>query len=348
MALTRPMESRSAGQHPASGMEFALTGTTHGKELESSSGWTDPPTDSETESPACKNLVSSLERSRKSDREILRQLALENFATRVESGLKSLWKVLRDSSSGVSRADELVAEMKEQFQCLEESLAPGGVPHGIDNTQEFGAPGLTNGKEAVRPSTMSPKEAVKPTGKHVSVKSEFGTGEPSLEFTSIFVGGIPMTMTVDKLRVVLGAKFEAAIIERYHEKAKVGHAKVHILMRRFGDDELDQGLELESPVTGQSLRIARWQSSKAPAPAVARAKNRWSRRSRQATKSEEVATATKMQARFVAEFLDAQTGPSGKRLYSQVASNNVEIRMKSMETAIYDMGKMLKRVLKPR
>ena len=88
----QPMESRSAGQHAASGMEFALTGTTHGKELVNSSGWTD----SETE---CK-----------SDREILRQLALENFATRVESGLKSLWKVLRDSSPGVNRADELVAE----------------------------------------------------------------------------------------------------------------------------------------------------------------------------------------------------------------------------------------------
>ena len=144
-------------------MEFALTGTTHGKEdsdgwgmCSSSVGDSDLSDFDTPPAPArLKKLVSSSEQiSRKSDREILRQLALENFATRVESGLKSLWKVLRDSSPGVNHADELVAEMKEQFQCLEESLAPGGVPHGIDNTQEFGAPGLTNGKEAVVPRIL--------------------------------------------------------------------------------------------------------------------------------------------------------------------------------------------------
>ena len=144
MALTRPMESRSAGQRAASGMEFALTGTTHGKERVSSpielECWgsldghnSDSLSDFDTPpAPArLKELVSSSEEiSRKSDFEILRQLALENFATRVESGLKILWKVLRNSSeervNNPNRADELVAEMKEQFQCLEESLAPGG------------------------------------------------------------------------------------------------------------------------------------------------------------------------------------------------------------------------------
>ena len=242
--------------------------------------------------------------------------------------LKTLWNVLQYSPEEQHIAYKAVEAMKQMFQ---ESLAVSQSPKQSARLSSACA----DGKEAVKLST----------GKPVSVKSEPGTGEPSLEFTSIFVGGIPMAMTEDQLRVVLGAKGKARIIERYHKKAKVGHAKVQILMGRFGDDELDQGLELESPVTGQKLRIAKWQSSKAPAPAVARANNRWSR---QAIKSEEVATATKMRARFVAEFLDAQTGQSGRRLYSQVASNTVEIRMKSMETAIYDTGKILKRFMKPR
>ena len=55
----------------------------------------------------------------------------------------------------------------------------------------------------------------------------------------------------------------------------------------------------------------------------------------------------KERARFVAEFLDAQAGPSGRRLYSQVASNTAEARMKFMETAMYDMRQMLKRLMKP-
>ena len=57
----------------------------------------------------------------------------------------------------------------------------------------------------------------------------------------------------------------------------------------------------------------------------------------------------KERARFVAEFLDAQAGPGGRRLYSQVASNTAEARMKSMETAIYDVRQqLLERLTKPR
>ena len=196
------------------------------------------------------------------------------------------------------------------------------------------------------------KEDVKLTGKPVSVESELVTCEPFLEFTSqlIFVGGIPMTMTEDKLRAVLGAKFEATIIERYHEKAQVGHAKVRILEGRFSDDELDQGLELESPVTGQRLRIAKWQSSKSPAPAVARAnKARRERKSeKQAHRRHHVKSkvpAMKEQAMFVAEFLHAQAVPNARRLYSQVASTT-EARMKSIETTMHDMKQMLKRLMK--
>ena len=51
--------------------------------------------------------------------------------------------------------------------------------------------------------------------------------------------------------------------------------------------------------------------------------------------------AMKEQARFVAEFLHAQAGPNVRRLYSQVASNTAEARMKSMETVIYGVRQLL-------
>ena len=56
--------------------------------------------------------------------------------------------------------------------------------------------------------------------------------------------------------------------------------------------------------------------------------------------------AMKEQAMFVAEFLHAQAVPNARRLYSQVASNTAETRMKSMETAVHDMRQMLKRLMK--
>ena len=58
--------------------------------------------------------------------------------------------------------------------------------------------------------------------------------------------------------------------------------------------------------------------------------------------------AMKEQARFVAEFLHAQAGPNVRRLYSQVASNTAEARMKSMETAIYGVRQLLERLTKHR
>ena len=57
----------------------------------------------------------------------------------------------------------------------------------------------------------------------------------------------------------------------------------------------------------------------------------------------------KEQARFVAEFFHARAGPpGGRRLYSQVASNTAEARMKSMETAIYGVRQLLERLTKHR
>ena len=64
----------------------------------------------------------------------------------------------------------------------------------------------------------------------------------------------------------------------------------------------------------------------------------------------------KERARFVAEFLDTQAGPGGRRLYSQVASNTAEevasntaeARMTYMETAIYGVRQLLERLTKHR
>ena len=299
-------------------------------------------------------------------------VALDDLAKKIQTDFTALCMALSaefTANEQKLRAYEVVAVMKQRLcEHFEKSIAPTRLPllHHAEVSPD-GAPGVANGKEAMRPNTVSCATAVKavqvigklagaesikpdrsgisePTSMDsdgISVKSELGTVEPaSLEFTTIYVGGIPMTMTKDKLRVALGAKFEATIIERYHEKAKVGHAKVRILMGRFGEDELDQGLELESSVTGQRLRIAKWQSSKSPAPAVARAN-----KARQEQKSKAVKQKSEMarhhvkseqarQASFVADFLHAQAAPNGRRLYSQVISNVAEARMKSMETAI--------------
>ena len=54
------------------------------------------------------------------------------------------------------------------------------------------------------------------------------------------------------------------------------------------------------------------------------------------------------QARFVADLLRAQAAPNVRRLYSQVASNTAEVRMKSMETAIYGVRQLLERLTKHR
>ena len=95
-------------------------------------------------------------------------------------------------------------------------------------------------------------------------------------------------------------------------------------------------------MSGHKLRVEKWRSFKAPSHRTNR------QNGRQAIKLESVAATMKERARFVAEFLDAQARPDGRRLYSQVASNTAEARMKSMETAIYDVRQLLKRLSKPR
>ena len=198
------------------------------------------------------------------------------------------------------------------------------------------------GKEAMRPSNTVPAPATgalvqqvvigvsvktdKPvvkTDKPV-VKLEPGTSEPSMACTSIFLGGIPRTMTNVQLRVKFGPKTK--IKRRYHKKDKMGFACILI-----PNEDVDRVLKLDLSVAGHKLRVAKWGSSKGQvhrAPKVATT----NRRSDQVMKE---------QACFLMEFLDAQAArPGERRLYSQaVAPNTSEARMKSMETT-------LKRILK--
>ena len=91
-------------------------------------------------------------------------------------------------------------------------------------------------------------------------------------------------------------------------------------------------------MSGHKLCVEKWRSFKAPSHRTNR------QNGRQAIKLESVAATMKERARFVAEFLNAQARPDGRHLYSQVASNTAEARMKSMETAIYDVRQLLKRM----
>ena len=146
-----------------------------------------------------------------------------------------------------------------------------------------------------------------------------------------------MAVLTEQLQVMFGAK---AKIKRYHAKSKVGHAQVQI-----PNGDVDRVLELDLSVSGHKLRVAKWRSFKAPSYRVSAFTNATNRRNgRQAV----VATAMRERARFVAEFLDAQAGPGGRRLYSQVASNTAEARMKSMETAICGVRQLLERLTKHR
>ena len=117
-------------------------------------------------------------------------------------------------------------------------------------------------------------------------------------------------MTDDQLQMMLDTKVQ---IGRYHRNAKVGYAKIIV-----PNGDIDQVLKLDLSVSGNKLRVEKWRSFKAPSHRTNR------------------------------QFLDAQARPNGRRLYSQVASNTAEARMKSMETAIYDVKQLLKRLSKPR
>ena len=156
--------------------------------------------------PGAARLVSSAE-------EMSRRIALE-FATKVEE-LKVLWNALQKSPEELLRAEppaEFIKAVEVMKQMVQESLAASQLP-----------------KQSARLSTpaCADSEAVElSTGEPVDVKSEPGTGEPSLESTSIFVGSIPRDWTDEYLHAYLGG--QARIIKRYHVEAKMGHAEVEV------------------------------------------------------------------------------------------------------------------------
>ena len=145
--------------------------------------------------PGASGLVSSA-------KEISR-IALE-FATKVEEH-KILWNVLQKSPEELLRAEppaEFFKAVEAMKQMVQESLAASQVPK---QSARLSSPACADSKKAVEFST----------GKPVDVKSEPGTGEPSLEFTSIFVGSIPRDWTDEYLQVYLGGK--ARVIKRPRE-----------------------------------------------------------------------------------------------------------------------------------
>ena len=169
-------------------------------------------------------------------------------------------------------------------------------------------------------------ESIKPGTKSVGIKPvEPVVVEPKRDseaagFTSIFFR-VSKTVTDDQLQAVVGIN------------AKIGRRRRNRSGRiSVPDDDLGRVLKLKS-VAGHKLRVEKWRSSKAPSYHT-------NRHGRQAIK-EDVTTTMKERARFAAEFL-AQTRP--ERSYSQVVSNKVEARMKSMETAMYDVKQLLKRM----
>ena len=229
---------------------------------------------------------------------------------------------------------------------------------------------MTNGKEAMRPNTVSScatavKAVQQVIGKPAGAESikpdrSGNSGEPTLTsmdcdgiddksdpvnaegFTSIFLGGIPSTATDDQIQVMSGTK---ANIVRYHRNA-TGHAKILV-----HNSDVVRVLALELTVSGQKLRVARWQSKtpshRVPAVVTNRRQSEMAMKARQERVKSEMAMkqARQEQAMFVADLLRAQAAP--RRLYSQVA-NTAEARMKSMETAIYGVRQLLERLTEHR
>ena len=295
--------------------------------------------------------------------------AFYGLAKRIQKDATALCMALKsaDNSSAIERkrrASEIVAEMSQTLQRFEKSIrAPTAVTASRPDevSPESGALGLTNGKEAMRPTAVKAVQQVigKPAGAESIKPGSSGTsGEPTNMdsdgdwsdpvnadgSTSIFMGDIPMAATVDQLQVMIGVEAE---IVRYHENRKFGHAKIVL-------SQLDavRVLELQLTVSGQKLRVARWQS-KAPAhrvPAIAtnRRKSEMAVKARQARHHVKSEQARQEQARFVADILLAQAAPNARRLYSQVTSNTAEARMKSMETAVYGVRQLLERLTKHR
>ena len=217
---------------------------------------------------------------------------------------------------------------------------------------------MTNGKEAMRPTAVKAVQQVigKPAGAESIKPGSSGTsGEPTNMdsdgdwsdpvnadgSTSIFMGDIPMATTVDQLQVIIGVEAE---IVRYHENRKFGHAEFFL-----SKSDAVRVLELQLTVSGQKLRVARWQSKapvhRVPAVATNRRKSDMAMKAHQErVKSEK--QVRQQQAMFFADLLRAQGAP--RRLYSQVVNTADSARMRSMETEINVVRQLLERLTKRR
>ena len=190
---------------------------------------------------------------------------------------------------------------------------PGTKPVGVKSEPAVVKAVQQVGVESIKPGTKPVGgKPVEPAVVESKLDSE------AAGFTSIFLG-VSMTVTDDQIQAVLGVS------------AKIGRRRRNRVKARIPDDDVGRVLKLQS-VSGHKLRVEKWRSFKAPPYHT-------NRHGCQAIKLEDVTT--KECARFAAEF-HAQTRP--ERLYSQVVSNKVEARMKSMETAMYDVKQLLKRL----
>ncbi len=150
----------------------------------------------------------------------------------------------------------------------------------------------------------------------------------------IYVGKIPKTVR----NVELQEKFHTKDpVERFG-RGRYGFAKLFV-----PNDTVLQVLSQDSTLCGRKLRVAKWVVPVARVVTAVVSKSRDGRRGQNRSSVKE--------ARFVADFLAAQARPDGdprgRSLYSRVLAPDKtadQRRMKSMETAICDIRKLLERL----
>ena len=168
---------------------------------------------------------------------------------------------------------------------------------------------------------------------------------------AIFVKGIPGTVGNNELQTVFNTE---ALVGRFES----GHCKVLV-----PESELGRALSQNS-VSGHEIRVKKWRVREDHHPTVPQAASFDTRRSGRRNQHRKIPSAVcttsvsngliKERAYFVAEFLAAQARPRGvsqksggqQQLYSHVIGpDKAEVRMKSMETAIYDIRRLLERLV---
>ncbi len=163
----------------------------------------------------------------------------------------------------------------------------------------------------------------------------------------IYVGKIPKTVR----NVELQEKFHTKDpVERFG-RGRYGSAKLLV-----PNDTVLQVLSQDSTLCGRKLRVAKWVVPVAPVATAPVSKRDGHRHHSRKTSTACVSAGSSVkEARFVADFLAAQARPDGdprgRLLYSRVLApdkTDDQRRMKSMETAICDIRKLLERLTEAR